>query len=226
MRITRTGTAAGLLVVAVSLAVLGVVVHHSLLGEYGDITDSTLEAWRSGFTAGVGGLALVLVAVPSAAAAWLSRRRWMRIAAGAVPLLMVLGMLAVTPSALRLKLEQYDATPRCLFEDMGPGPGTSAARESQRAFESIEHVGHFGGGGASGLGGCDRAFTLLDDVDVLEHYRVALPAAGWQVVEDGSDHLRAEREGTAFEVTVCGRGGVVWAGDAAIRGTSECDRAG
>ncbi len=88
---------------------------------------------------------------------------------------------------------------------MGPGPGTRAARESQEAFESIEsieHVGHFGGGG-SGVGGCDRTFVLTEGVDVLQHYREVLDDAGWRVVEDDENYLRAERDGMAFEVVLC-----------------------
>lgn len=227
MRITRTVTATGLLVVEAGLAALGVLFHDGMIGEYGDISDSTLEAWLSGFANGVGGIALVLVGIPAVAAALVSPRLWMRLVAGALPVLMVLSMLAVTPAALSLKLTQYDTTPQCeSSENMGPGPGTHAVRESQRAFESIEHVGYFGGGGGSGLGGCDRLFTLIEDVDVLQHYRAALPAAGWQVVEDEADRLRAERDGMAFEVAVCGRGGVVWAGEVSIRGVARCDRSG
>ena len=183
MRITRTAIAAGLLAVEAGLAVLGVLVHYGLTAEYGDVTDSALEGLRSGFSAGIGALALVLVGVAALAAVSVSTRPWMRLTALAVPGLMVVGMLAVTPAALREKLEvQYDTTPRCVSgEDMGPGPGSRAARESQQAFESIEHVGHFGGGGGSGVGGCDRSFVLTEDVDVLQHYRAALRTrvGGW-----------------------------------------------
>jgi hypothetical protein len=95
---------------------------------------------------------------------------------------------------------------------------------SATAFESIEHVGHFGGGGGSGVGGCDRPFVLTQDVDVLQHYRVALPEAGWQVIEDGRHHLHAERDGMAFEVITCGRSGVVWAGRDGDGGGARCDQ--
>lgn len=226
MSTSRTAGAAGLLILEGGLAALGVLFHQGFTAEYGDITSSTLEAWWGGFTVGVGGIALVLVGVVAAAAVAVSPRLWMRLTAVALPVLMVLGMLAVTPLALGQKLEQYDDTPQCVSEeDMGPGPGTRAAQESQEAFESIEHVGHFGGGGGSGVGGCDRSFTLTEDVDVLEHYRSALPDAGWQVVEDRDGRLRAERGDMAFEVAVCsGRDGIVWAGDVGVRGVARCDR--
>jgi len=224
MRATRTGVAAALLLVVVGIAVLGVIVHYGFTAEYGDITGTALEELRSGFSAGIAGMALVLVGLAALVAALVSPKLWMRLAAVAIPAAMVVGMLAVTPAALREKLETYDATPQCgPDEDMGPSPGSRAARESQRAFESIEHVGHFGGDGGSGVGGCDRSFVLTEDVDVLQHYRVALAEAGWRLVEDDAHQLRAERDGMAFEVVTCdrarcrrcgglARGGVVWAG--------------
>ncbi len=132
-------------------------------------------------------------------------------------------MLAVTPAALQEKLDvQYDATPQCLSGE-NLGPGSRAQRESQQAFESIEHVGHFGGGGGSGVSGCDRSFVLIEDVDVLKHYRTALPEAGWRLAEDDSHHLRAERDGMAFELVMCDRGGVVWAGRDGASGGARCD---
>lgn len=225
MRITRTSVAAGLLVVEAGLGALGVSVHYGLTAEYGDITDSAYEGLVGGFTSGVSGLALAIVAVVGAIALAASPGVWTRLTALAIPVLMVFGMYAATPAALEAKLEtQYDAVPQCVSdEDMGAGPGTRAMHESQEAFESIEHVGQFGGGGGSGVGGCDRRFVLTEDVDVLEHYRGALDDAGWQVVEDDDQHLRAERDGMAFEVVVCADGGVVWAGPASVGRGARCD---
>lgn len=225
MRITRTAVAAGLLVVTAGLGVLGVLFHYGLTAEYGDITDSAFEGLVEGFTSGVSGLALVIVVAAALVALVVSPKPWMRLTAGAIPVLVVAGMFAVTPAALQEKLEvQYDAVPQCVSEeDMGPGPGTRGAQEAQEAFESIEHVGHFGGGGSSGLGGCDRPFVLTEDVDVMRHYRETLPDAGWRVVEDGEDRLRAERDDMAFEVVLCGRGGVVWAGPVDDVGGARCE---
>jgi hypothetical protein len=214
MGITRGAVAATVLASETVVAVLVVGAHYAFTAEYGDVTDSTLEAMASGLATGVGGVGLVVVATAGLVALSVSVRRWMRLVAVLVPVLMVLGMAAATPAALQRKLEvQYDAIPQCVSgEDMGPGPGTTAEQESQQAFDSIEHVGDFGGGGSSGVGGCARSFVLTEDVDVLGHYRAALPRAGWRVVEDDDRHLRAEREGMAFEVVTCDRGGVVWAG--------------
>ena len=67
----------------------------------------------------------------------------------------------------------------------------SADRESQQVFGSISNIGHFRGAGIGGVGGCTRWFILSGDVDVLQHYREVLPAAGWEVVEDDGRRLRA-----------------------------------
>lgn len=224
MTTARTALAAGLLVVETGLAVLGVLFHYGLTAEYGNIDDSALEGLVAGFTAGVGGLTVAVVGSAAVVALAVATHRWMRVTALALPVLMLVGMFAATPAALQRKLEvQYDATPQCVStEDMGPGPGTRAAQESQAAFESIEHVGHFSGGGGSGVGGCDRSFVLMEDVDVLQHYREALADAGWRVVEDGDSSLRGERDGMAFEVTVCDGGGVVWAGRVDAGGGARC----
>lgn len=226
MTTARTATATGLLVLETGLAVMGVVVHHGLTAEYGDASASAFEEWTGAFTAGVSGIALVVLVAAALIVLVVSSRAWMRLTAAVIPVLMVLGMLAVTPAALRQKLDvQYGVAPQCLSEEAGPGPGSRAARDSQRAFESIDHVGHFAGGGGSGVGGCDRSFILTDDVDVIGHYRAALPAAHWRVVESRTGHLRAERDGMAFEVAECGRGGVVWAGTVADRNGARCDTA-
>jgi hypothetical protein len=220
----RTITAAALLVLEAGLAVLGVVVHYGLTAEYGDVTDSPLAGLGAAFSGGVGVVALVIVGVAAIGALVASTRRWLRLTAAAVPALMVVGMLAVTPAALQRKLEvQYDATPQCVSVELDSGPGARAARDSQQAFESIGHVGYFGGAGSSGVGGCDRSFVLRDDVDVLQHYRGALVDAGWRVVEDDVHHLRARRGGMEFEVRPCGRaGGVVWAGRSSVAGGAAC----
>lgn len=208
----RTTAAAVLLVAAVALALLGVLVHHAFTAEYGIVTHSAFEGLVWGLTAGVSGAALVLVTVFAVSALVLSSRPWMRVTAVALPVLMLLGMLALTPLALRQKIDaQYDSVPQCVSEDSGE-PAAAAERASQRAFDSIEHIGYFGGGGASGVGGCDRSLVVSEEVDVLGHYRAALPAAGWEVLEDDGRQLRAQREGMAFEVALCPGGSVVWAG--------------
>ncbi|WP_307000023.1 hypothetical protein [Arthrobacter sp. V1I7] len=152
-----------------------------------------------------------MVAVVAVFGLVLSPRLWMRLTAVAIPLLMLLGMLAVTPSALGQRIEKFDSTPQCVSEGSGE-PMATVERESQRAFDSIENIGYFDGGGASGVGGCHRRFAISEDVDVLQHYRSALPEAGWEMVEDDGRHLRAQHDGLAFDVMPCPGGGVVWAG--------------
>ena len=217
-----TGTAIGvvLLVVEVVVAVLGVLIAYVFTAEYGDITTSTLDAMTSGFV----WLPLLLVGAAAVGAVLASTRSWMRVTAVAIPVLMVVGMLVVFPAALASKMEvQYDADgPQC--------GGSEGVAEAQRAFDSIVHVGFFGGGGGEGEGGCFRTFIPEGKVDVLQHYRAALPRAGWTVVESEGQRLRAEREGMAFEVAMCdvdgtgGAVGVVWAGTVTDQSEARCDR--
>ncbi|MBO1268173.1 hypothetical protein [Arthrobacter cavernae] len=208
----RVVTAAVLLAVEAALAVLAVLVHHGFMRVYGDVTGTAFEGLAWGLTVGPSGLALGLVAVVAVIGLVLSPRLWMRLTAVALPVLMLLGMFAVTPLALGQRIEmQFGSSPQCVIEGSGE-PMATAERESQRAFDSIEHIGYFSGGGTSGVGGCLRQFVLSEDVDVLQHYRAALPEAGWEVVEDDGRHLRAQRDGLAFEVMPCPGGGLVWAG--------------
>ncbi|MDQ0679669.1 hypothetical protein QFZ30_003051 [Arthrobacter pascens] len=200
-----------LLAVEAVLALLAVLVHQGFMAVYGDVTDTAFEGLAWGLTAGPSGMALGLVAVVAVIGLVLSPRLWMRLTAGAIPVLMLLGMLAVTPLALGQKTEKFDSAPQCVMEGTDE-PMATADRESQQAFDSIKHVGLYSGGGISGVGGCARWFAISEDVDVLQHYRAALPEAGWEVVEDDGRHLRAERDGLAFEVTPCPGGGAVWAG--------------
>lgn len=208
----RSVSAVVLLAVGAGLALLAVLVHFEFMRIYGDVGGSALEGFTWGLTAGPAGLALGLVAVVAVIGLMLATRRWMRLAAVAIPVLMLIGMIAVTPAAVGQRLKaQFHSTPQCVIEGMDE-PMASADRESQRAFDSIGHIGYFSGGGMSGVGGCTRGFVLSGDADVLQHYRAALPAAGWEVVEDDGRHLRAHRDGQAFDVMPCPGGGVIWAG--------------
>lgn len=201
------------------MAAAGLVFHYGFTAEYGDVTRSTAKTVRD---AALGGL-LPLVALLGLVALVLAPQWRLRAAAVAVPVLLLAGLALLTPLALDQKLGQYSSTPQCVFDDDG-GPGARAGAESQEAFDSIEHVGHFGGGGGVGVDGCDRRFLLTENVDVLQHYRTALPRAGWTVVEDDGQHLRAERDGMAFEVVTCpDGGGVVWAGRTSADGGASCD---
>lgn len=200
-----------LLAVEAVLALLAVLVHSGFMAVYGRVADTAFEGLTWGLTAGPSGMALGPVAVVAVVGLVLSPRLWMRLTAVAIPVLMLLVMLAVTPLALGQKIGKYSSSPQCVIEGTDE-PMASADRESQRAFDSIEHIGLYSGGGMSGVGGCSRGFAISEDVDVLQHYRAALPEAGWEVVEDDGRHLRAHHEGLAFEVMPCPRGGILWAG--------------
>ena len=195
------------------LALLAVLVHYEFMRVYGTVTDTAFEGFMWGLTAGPSGFALGLVAVVAIFCVAHSTQLWMRLTAVAIPVLMLLGMLAVTPAALQRKTEaQFGSAPHCVIEGTDE-PMASADREAQRVFDSIGHIGLFNGGGVSRVGGCERRLVFAEVIDVLQHYRAALPAAGRDVVEDDARHLWARRDGLAFEVMPCSDGGdVVWAG--------------
>lgn len=212
-----------LLVLATGLAVLGATTYYSLTAEYGFAV-----------AVGVAVLALGLVALLAWLAFLLSPYAWTRWPAVAIPVLLLFGTLAATPFALGQKSEQYDAGPQCATQgirNMAP-EAQRAIQQAQQAFDSIEHVGRFGGGSSVGTDGCDRQLEAGRDVNVVQHYRAALLRAGWQVVEDDGSRLRAERDGMAFEVITCPGGGAVWAGsdtvvwagrDPALAGGPRCN---
>ncbi|WP_461190040.1 hypothetical protein [Arthrobacter sp. Z4-13] len=160
-------SAAVLLVIGAGLALLAVLVHYEFMRIYGDVSGTASEGLTWGLTTGPSGLAFGLVAVVAMIGFMLSTRRLMRLTAVAIPVLMLTGMFAVTPSALAQRLEmQFDSTPKCVTEGTDE-PMATAARESQQAFDSIEHIGLSSGGGMNGVASCTRGFVLSGGVDVF-----------------------------------------------------------
>lgn len=123
-----------LLAVEAGLALLAVLVHQGAMSVYGNVTDTALEALTWGLTAGPSGMALGVVAVVAVVGLVLSPRLWMRLTAVAIPVVLLLVMLAATPLALAQKVGKYDSSPQCVMEGTAE-PMASADRESQRAFE-------------------------------------------------------------------------------------------
>src|SRR5687767_7081846 len=113
----RAVSATVLLVIGAGLASLAVLVHYEFMRIYGDVAGTAFEGFTWGLTAGPSGLAFGLVAVAAIIGFMLSTRRWMRLTAMAIPVLMLVGMFTVTPSALGQKLEaQYGSNPQCVTE--------------------------------------------------------------------------------------------------------------
>lgn len=140
-----------LLAVESAFALLAVLAHHAFTVEYGDVTGTALQGLAWGLTAGLSGVALIPVVVLGLIALIVARARWMRLLAIAIPFLVLLGMLTVTPLAQHQKIEsQLDSTPQCVSIDSSDPEAAEAAaaeQKSQRIFDSIEHMGYFSGGG-------------------------------------------------------------------------------
>ena len=121
----RTTNVAVVLVVEAGFAVVGVWFHDGMTAEYGDVTELA-EGRRAGVSSIVefGGLALFLVLAAAVVVVFVTAQRWARRTAVAIPVLMVVGLIAVTPAALREKLvSSYSDTPQCVFRSSwGPGP--------------------------------------------------------------------------------------------------------
>ena len=211
---TRTIAGTALLVVEAGVGALGGLVTFGFTAEYGDIGASRTEAFAGSMEILL--IGLVVAGSVGIVAAGVARSAVVTSLAVAVPVLMLLGTWLTAPMALDRKLEdQFASVPQCLDDEMTTGPGAEAAREAQETFDSIDHVGWFGGGGSTGVGGCDRTMTLtgdMEDTDVVGHYAEVLEADGWSVVEEEPGGLRAERDGTAFEVRGEGSGWTVWTG--------------
>lgn len=214
MAAARINIVVPLLVLEAGLAVVATVFYSALTAEYGDVTASALENFRSGLGAGF----VTAGIVPGGAIALRGRAVVAALGAGdsaGDPGVDADRHARRHPSGTGQAMEtRFGSAPHCLRGlEGGLGPGPDAMREAQRVFDSIEHVGYFSGGASGGVSGCEEGFVVLDDVDVLQHYRTALVDAGWQVIEDDGHRLRAQREGIAFEVVMCDSGhGGVWAG--------------
>lgn len=145
----RVVSAAVLLVLEAGLALLAVLVHHSFMAMYGgEVTGTAFDGFTWGLTFGPSGLGLGLVAVIALIGLMLSPRLWMRLTAVAIPVLMLLGMLAVTPWALGQRGANFDSAPQCVMKGTDE-PLVTADRESQQAFDPIEHTGLWRGNGCA-----------------------------------------------------------------------------
>lgn len=110
-----------LLAVEAGLALLAVLVRQGFMAVYGGVTDTAFEGLTWGLTAGPSGMALGLVAVVALVGLVLSPRLWMRRTAVAIPVLMLLVMLAVTPLALGPWAEDREVRRLSTVRDRGFG---------------------------------------------------------------------------------------------------------
>jgi len=188
---------AGLLLLAALLGGLAVTVAYGFSVEYADTAATALETAIR--TVGDWWFTIAIVAVPAALAALLRRTTRVVLAAVLVVGLTVLGVGAGAVLGAQEKYERYPATPNCTAE-LDRGPAMPVTQAAQRAYESIEHPAPFSGGGSSGVDGCSSQLMVRDD-DPTDHYRSALPGAGWKIVSDTDLMLRAEHDDEAFELT-------------------------
>lgn len=130
MGFIRTAATATLLVVEAGLVALGVDLHYGMTAVYGDASGSVLQEFRAAFSpAGVSGIAVAVVLLVALIAAVVAPCGWTRLTAIVLPVLMVLGMLAVTPAALREKAGECSGRAQCLWSaEATPGQGAGWVR--------------------------------------------------------------------------------------------------
>jgi hypothetical protein len=131
------------LAVEAGLAVLGVLVHYAFTAEYGNVTDTALEGLTWGLTAGLSGVALIMVVVVAVLPVALSPRPWMRVTAVAIPVLVLLTMLALTPAALQQKIQMQSGSASAGVSEGLGGPAVTAVDGFRRALDSTERIGCF-----------------------------------------------------------------------------------
>lgn len=207
----------GLVFLALGVVVGGLVVSlvHGIAAEYADVA----APWprQTGAALAFGGpfmaVAWGLLAVAFVRA---TAGSWVRPAAVALAVLGLLAMPVAQVAGVETKWDRYQAAPDCVGE-FRSGPAAPVVRAAQAAYDEIEHPGRFGGGGSSGIDGCETGLSVRGDGDVLAAYRDQLPQLGWTVTADSADLLRAERGGQEIEVRPDAEGARIWIGPAGLR---------
>jgi hypothetical protein len=98
------------------------------------------------------------------------------------------------------KYNRFDAIPNCV-QGFRAGPAVPVVRAAQAGFAELDHPGPFGGGGGSGVDGCDRPLEVKENFDVSAAYRHTLRATDWQIDNDKPDRITAVKDGQAFEAS-------------------------
>lgn len=204
----RTRLPALLLGIAGAVALLGVLLTHALLREYGDTN-------ASGFVQGLKAAAVPVVMVLALAGVAFSLRKVRAVAlmAVAVVLASVLGTAVAGQVAVSAKYASYPRTPDCSAsapttsgKDGSFDPTTRAAlARVQTAFDALQHPSPFVGtletssvepNGASCLAG-----LATDDLGrTVGFYRAELAAQGWALREETPTRLVATKDGLALTV--------------------------
>lgn len=210
-----------LLVLGAVMGALVVSVVYGIAAEYADVA----APWprQAGAALAFGG--------PFMAVAWgLLAVSFIRATAGswvrpAAVVLAVLGLLAMPIAqvlGVETKWDRYEAAPDCV-DEFRSGPAVPVVQAAQAAYEEIKHPGRFGGGGSSGIDGCETGVSVRGGGDVLAAYRDQLPQLGWTVTADSDDLLRAERDGQEIEVRPDAQGARIWIGPAGLRPRADLE---
>jgi hypothetical protein len=176
------------------------VMSYGLILEYGPTTGSPWDGARQGFAWGAA-FGLSAAALALGAVHLCRRSRVVRGLAGVVIVAGVVGPFLGGAFAVQEKYERLDDTPRCVFEGMGSGPAAAAARAAEAAFAELDHPSKVGGGGSSGMDGCDRQLLDISMAEAAGWYPAELERHGWTVRDKGPRGVTATRAGQVFRLT-------------------------
>lgn len=175
--------------------------------EYGTTSGSGAEGAVDGLEFAV--VPLLVVGALAAAAFVVGRRSvWLRGVAVALVVVSVGGVLAAGERAAVVRYDRLPRLPHCYDAEFAGSPAEPVARAAQEAFTGLEHPWRFSGGGSTGLDGCGTTLLNVTFDEAAAHYRVALPAAGWEAIRDDASELTARRDDLLFVLADSGCGAV------------------
>lgn len=195
------------LVLAAGLGTLTALVVSGFLTEYGTTSGSWTEGALDGLRAGAVSLVFVALLAGSAFALGGPSRR-ARPLAVAVVVGTVLALLGGGAQAALAKYDTLAVVQSCDARDFAT-PIEEMLTRVEKAFAELDHPDRFGGGGSSGVDGCETGLLNVTYPAAAAHYRDELPRAGWTIDRDDASRLQAHRGDLVLTVRRTPRGEVV-----------------
>ncbi|HET7691175.1 MAG TPA: hypothetical protein VFK41_12370 [Nocardioidaceae bacterium] len=191
---------AALLAGAGFLLLVTFVMSYGLIVEYGPTTGSAWDGALQGFAwGGAFGVSAALLAVGAAYVAG-----WHRVVLGLAGVAVAAGVVGPFVGGAFAAMEKYDDladSPRCVVGGMGSGPAAAAAQAAENSFAELDHPSKVGGGGSSGVDGCDRPLLDISIEEAAGWYPAELERHGWTVDDAGDRRVTATRDGQVFRLT-------------------------
>ncbi|HEX6246410.1 MAG TPA: hypothetical protein VFZ64_00950 [Nocardioidaceae bacterium] len=196
-----------LLVLATGLGALTALLVSGFLTEYGTTSGSWAEGALDGLRSGAVSVVLVGILAGTAFALAGPSMRGRRLAP-AVVLGTVLALLAGGAQAAMAKYDTLPVVPSCDAQEFAP-PIEEMLTRVEEAFAELDHPDRFGGGGSTGVDGCETGLLNVTYAEAASHYRDELRRAGWTIGRDEATLLQARRGDLVFTLRATRWGEVV-----------------